>query len=276
MKYLEPIDYNTSKFVEFYDELPLWSARFGLMLLDRIAIRSGITIADIGSGTGFLSIKLAQLCGAETKIIAIDPWEDAMKRLSRKLEFLELKNVQVMVQDAANTGLPNASVDLIVSNLGINNFDNRDAVLQECYRIAKPGAQLLLTTNLVGHMQEFYDAYREVLIELGYTDRLPVLEEHINHRATVDSVKAQLENAGFQFVDAQTGSFVETYSNGSALFESFFIRMAFMPAWKAIAPPTAVTKVFRALEHHLSWGRRMYPPTLSLTIPTACIEARKI
>src|SRR5438105_3670130 len=47
-------------------------------------------------------------------------------------------------------------------------------------------------------MAEFYDAYREVLAELGFTDHLNVLDEHVSHRATVDSVKALLENTGFQ------------------------------------------------------------------------------
>jgi arsenite methyltransferase len=76
--------------------------------------------------------------------------------------------------------LPDASADLIVSNLGLNNFDHPEAALRSCFRIAKPGASLLLTTNLVGHMSDFYDAYRNVLLELGFSDRIAALERRLN------------------------------------------------------------------------------------------------
>ncbi len=193
MNYLQEIDYQTSEFGDLYDELPLWSAPFGLLLLEHVPIRSGMTILDIGAGTGFLTIELAQRCGSDTTVIAVDPWEGAIKRLSRKVDQIGLPNVRTLVQDAASIDLPEASVDLIVSNLGINNFDNAEAVLRTCFRVAKPGANLVLTTNLVGHMSEFYDAYRSVLVELGFSDRLVALDAHINHRATVNSVRTLLK-----------------------------------------------------------------------------------
>ena len=54
MNYLEEIDYNQLEFGEWYDELPLWSAPFGLLLLDRVPMKSGLTILDVGAGTGLL------------------------------------------------------------------------------------------------------------------------------------------------------------------------------------------------------------------------------
>lgn len=95
-----------------------------------------------------------------------------MKRLTRKLNYLGVCNVRTLVQNAAEIDLPDASVDLIVSNLGINNFDHPESTLQTCFRVAKPAASLFLTTNLVGHMSEFYDTYRSVLLDLGFSDRL--------------------------------------------------------------------------------------------------------
>src|SRR5258707_6887741 len=101
-----------------------------------------------------MSIELAQRCGSYARVIAVDPWESAIARLSRKLSYLAIQNVRTHVQDITAIDLPNDSVDLIVSNLGINNFDDPDAALRACFRVAKPGARLLLTTNLVGHMSE--------------------------------------------------------------------------------------------------------------------------
>lgn len=274
MKYLEAIDHKTPEFGDLYDELPLWSAPFGLMLLEQVALRAGMTILDVGAGTGFLTIELAQRCGAEAKVIAVDPWEAAMSRLTRKLNHLSLQNVRTLVQDAATIDLPDGSVDLIVSNLGINNFDDPQATLRTCFRLAKPGASLFLTTNLVGHMAEFYEAYRNVLVELGFTDQLAALDAHINHRAAVDSVRAILEREGFEFVEAVTRSFRERFVDGSALLRHYFIRLAFLPAWKSVAPKEAVEATFAALERRLN-AIAAERGELSLTIPAACIQAHK-
>ncbi len=274
MQYLEEIAYKTPEFGDLYDELPLWSAPFGLMLLEHVGLRPGMTILDVGAGTGFLTLELAQRCGCDAVVIAVDPWEAAITRLTRKLDHLGIQNVRALAQDVAAIDLPDASVDLIVSNLGINNFDNREAALRSCFRVAKPGARLFLTTNLVGHMAEFYDAYRSVLVELGFSDRLAVLDAHIGHRATVDSVKSLLEGEGFEFVEAVTRSFRERFVDGSSLLRHYFIRLGFVPAWKSVAPEGAVEPTFAALEHRLN-TIAAERGELSLTIPAACIQACK-
>jgi ubiquinone/menaquinone biosynthesis C-methylase UbiE len=304
MEYLEKVDHEAPGFGDFYDELPLWSAPFGLMLLEQIELRPGMTILDVGAGTGFLALELAQRCGAAAQVIAVDPWEAAMQRLIRKLAQLRIENVRPCVQDVAAIDLPDESVDLIVSNLGINNFENPEAALRACFRVAKPGASLFLTTNLVGHMAEFYDAYRSVLSELGepsgtvpfcevggtkgdgahapvgpplggrFTDRLAALDAHINHRATVQSVREQLERAGFQFVAAVTRTFRERFVDGSSLLRHHFIRLGFVPGWISVAPADAIEPTFAALERRLN-SLAAEHGELSLTIPAACIQARK-
>jgi SAM-dependent methyltransferase len=197
-----------------------------------------------------------------------------MKRLTRKLHHLSIENVRTIVQDAVTIDLPDASVDLIVSNLGVNNFDNPAAALRSCFRVAKPGASLFLTTNLVGHMREFYDAYRSVLLELGFTGRLAALDAHISGRATVESVGTLLEGEGFQFVGAVTRSFQERFVDGSSLLRHHFIRLGFVPGWKSVAPEGAVEATFAALEQRLN-TIAADRGELSLTIPAACIQARK-
>jgi len=274
MKYLEDIDYKTPEFGDLYDELPLWSAPFGLLLLEHVRMRPGMTILDVGAGTGFMTIELAQRCGSDAKVIAVDPWEAAMTRLIRKLDHLGIENVRTLVQDAATIDLPDASVDLIVSNLGINNFDNSEAALRTCFRVAKPGASLFLTTNLMGHMGEFYEAYRSVLLELDFTGRLAALDADISQRATVDSVRTLLEREGFKFVEAVTRSFRERFVDGSSLLRHYFIRLGFVPAWKSVAPEGAVEPTFAALEHRLN-TIAAERGELSLTIPAACIQACK-
>ena len=162
---LEPVDIDSPDFADLYDELPLWSAPFGLWLLDHCPLGPGLTFLDLGAGTGFVTVELAERCGPASTVIAVDPWEAAMARLRRKVAQRRLGHVRLLQQDATRIELPDRSVDVIVSNLGVNNFDDPAAVMQVCARVARPGASFVLTTNLVGHMAEFYAVFRRVLPE---------------------------------------------------------------------------------------------------------------
>ncbi len=273
MDYLQEIDVAAPGFCEFYDELPLWSAPFGLLLLDRVPMKPGLTFLDVGAGTGFLSIELAERCGAFSRVIAVDPWKPAVERLRRKVRQRQLQNIVVLEQKAEDIDIPEASVDVIVSNLGINNFEDPVLVLQTCRRVAKPGAHLLLTTNLVGHMVEFYESFRSVLIEEGHLDRVDTLEAHVNHRATIASVTKLLKGAGFGVVEVATDSFRLRFADGSSLLRHYFIRLGFLPGWKSVAG-SLPTGMFEALErklNHVASERG----ELALTIPMACFVARK-
>ena len=110
MTYLEQIDYQRADFGSFYDELPLWSAPFGLAMLERVPIQAGIRVLDVGAGTGFLSIELAQRCGVDATIFAVDPWAAAATRLREKLDYVGLTNVHVIESHAAEIDLPGASI----------------------------------------------------------------------------------------------------------------------------------------------------------------------
>lgn len=272
---LDPIDTASPEAGDLFDELPLWSAPFGLWILDRVPLAPRQTVLDIGAGTGFLAIELAERCGAGCTVIAVDPWAGAMQRLRRKVAQRQLGRIRLCEQDAATLDLPEASVDVIVSNLGINNFDDPPAVMRVCARVARPGAALLLTTNLVGHMAEFYAVYREVLLQTGQPDRIAALDAHVAHRATAGGLAALVEGAGFEVVEVATDAFRLRYADGSALLNHYFIRLGFLPAWAAVATPGRVPETFAALEAALN-RRAAERGELALTVPTAGLVARRV
>jgi arsenite methyltransferase len=274
VSHLQEIDLNHPAFGDLYDELPLWSAPFGLLLLDRIPMKPGLVILDVGAGTGFLTVELAQRCGPRTRVIAVDPWKAAMDRLRRKLDYLGLGNVVLLETDAATIDLPDESVDLVVSNLGINNLQNPEAVLQACFRVARPEGRLFLTTNLVGHMAEFYEVYRATLIELGRVEALAALDAHVCQRPTVDSLVSMLRQTGFEALDVVRDSFRMRFANGSALLRHHFIRLGFVPGWKSVVHLDLLQETFEALERNLN-ALVKERGELALTIPMGCIEARK-
>lgn len=221
-----------------------------------------------------MAVELAERCGPEATVIAVDPWKSGLDRLRQKVNRLGLSNIVVLEADASALDLDSASVDLIVSNLGVNNFDEPAAVLASCYRVARDGATLCVTTNPIGHMAEFYDVYRATLAELGQNDRLPVLERHINHRGTPESLARLLAGAGFVVDQTTARGFTMKFANGSALLRHHFIRLAFVQGWVAIADPTAVDATFARLEGELNAVARSRGG-LTMTIPMTCVVAHK-
>mgnify|MGYP000446548136 CR=1 FL=1 len=268
------LDWTHPAFVAIYDELPLWSAIFGHLLLEHIQIRPHLRVLDVGCGTGFPLLELAQRLGATCQVYGIDPWEAALNRVRQKAELLDIRNVEVRQGDAAAMPFQDGTFDLIVSNLGINNFENAAAALAECSRVAKPGARIALTTNLRGHMDEFYEVFETSLQELGKTAALDRLTKHIHHRTTLEETSQLLEGAGFEVARIHRDSFSMRFVDGSTMLRHSFIRIGFLDAWREVAGASDEREVFARIEENLNRlaGQQ---GELRLTIPTAYIEGEK-
>jgi len=273
--YLETsVDVTSEGFVATYDEAPLWSARFGFLLLDNLPCRPVRRILDVGFGTGFPLIEIAERFGAQTEVFGIDPWQAAADRAEVKLREYGASNVTVVHGDAADMPFEDGFFDLIVSNLGINNFARRDVVLAECRRVLAPGGTLVLTTNFEGHMLEFYDVFDWTLGELSLEGLRKDLVEHIRHRSTHEQTGGLLAGAGLRVVRTVEDSFAMRFLDGSALLRHHFIRLAFLPAWKDLIPPESRAAFLQALEARLNQVAAAQG-SLTLTIPMGYLEATK-
>jgi arsenite methyltransferase len=269
------IDFNAPEIVSAYDELPLWSAMFGLLLLKYVPLKRGLNVLDVGCGTGFPMLELAQRLGLTCKVYGIDPWETALARAEQKARSFNIQNVELKVGDAATMPYPDFQFDLIVSNLGVNNFNDPERVLRECWRVAKPAAKIVLTTNLQGHMREFYDVFESTLLELGKQNAIDALHTHIDKRATIDKVVTLFANAGFGIQKVYQESASMRFTDGSALLRHYFIQLGFLDAWKDVVETTEQQEVFSKLETNLNHLAKE-EGELRLTIPMAYIEGEKL
>jgi len=263
-------DFSSPKVLDAYDELPLWSAMFGLLLLDEVPLSNVPTALDVGCGTGFPLIELAERLGPVAHVHGLDPWTGALDRARVKIASRETRNVTLHEGSATAMPFANATFDLIVSNLGVNNFEDRAAAIRECRRVACPGGILALTTNLQGHMREFYAIFEEVLA--GEGEELQRLHSHVEHRATIASVRALLEDGGFNVTRVVERQGLMRFADGTALFNHHFIKLGFLDAWKKVVPGRERI-VFGKLLGRLNDVARQHGE-LRLTIPMAYVEAR--
>ncbi|HSP95121.1 MAG TPA: methyltransferase domain-containing protein [Thermoanaerobaculia bacterium] len=267
------IDFGAADTVSAYDELPLWSAMAGLLLLEHVELKRGAHVLDVGCGTGFPLIELAERLGPASRVCGIDPWSAALARARFKARVRRVENVAIVGGDAGALPFPDARFDLIVSNLGVNNFEKPEAALGEIRRVARPGSKLALTTNLKGHMKEFYDVFEETLAEVGDGKALGALKAHVNHRATVEKLTALLEGCGFRLARVREAQAAMRFADGSALLRHYFVKLGFLDGWKSVVEAERREDVFARLEGKLNQASRLRDG-LELTIPLAYVEAR--
>lgn len=271
--YLETrFDLDDRDFVSTIDELTLWSAPFGLLLLEHVRLRRGIKVLDMGCGMGFPAIELAQRLGVASTVYGIDLWSAALERGRHKIRNHRVTNVRLIEGDASATDFADGYFDLVVSNLGLNNFAAPEKVLSECRRLLQPDGQLVLTTNFKGHMEEFYALFQQTLTEMDMDECRIALEAHIDHRLSLETATRLLEGAGFRVGRTVCESFNMRFLDGSALLRHYFIRLGFMDGWKNVLPEDRRSSFFAILEEKLNHLAESNGE-LDLTIPMGYIEA---
>lgn len=267
-------DFSSPRVVAAYDELPLWSAMFGLLLLEEVPLAGVKAALDVGCGTGFPLIELAERLGRGALVHGLDPWSAGLARAAGKIASRGTRNVALHEGSASAMPFADGAFDLVVSNLGVNNFDDRAGSIRECRRVARPGAVLALTTNLQGHMQEFYAIFEEVLKEGGDPAPRARLREHVEHRATVAGVRGLLESGGFSVTRVVERTGRMRFASGTALLDHHFIKLGFLDAWKKVVPGREA-EVFLKLRDRLD-AVAARNGELSLTIPMAYVEAAAV
>lgn len=83
------------------------------VVMDLAAIRPGMTVADIGAGEGYYTVRLAERVGADGRVLAQDISREALDRLGRRVERERLENISIKLGGIDNPQLPADSFDRI-------------------------------------------------------------------------------------------------------------------------------------------------------------------
>ncbi len=109
----------------------------------------GMTVLDLGCGSGRDSYVLAQLVGAQGRVIGLDMTEQQLEIArstqgwhAERFGFANTEFKQGYIEDLAAAGIADASIDLVISNCVINLSPDKLRVFQETFRVLKPGGEL--------------------------------------------------------------------------------------------------------------------------------------
>jgi ArsR family transcriptional regulator len=122
-------DWDTMR-LAYYDE----------RVIERMAAVSGLdegmTVADVGTGTGFVAAGIAPRA---KRVIAVDN-SSAMLEIARKnLGELGLANVELVEGDVGALPIESDSMDAVFANMVLHHAEDPTAMLREMARITKPG-----------------------------------------------------------------------------------------------------------------------------------------
>lgn len=151
-------------------------------LVRRLELRPGMAVADIGAGTGYFALPIAEALEGGA-VYAVDLQPEMLERLRAKLEgTAPAETVRPVQGDAAASNLPDGSVDrVLMANLW-HELDDHPAALREAARLLRPGGRL-------------------VILDWG-TDHTPPPGPPADHRIPVEVTRQSVESAGWRLLGA--------------------------------------------------------------------------
>jgi|TARA_Y100000031_G_C8146177_1_gene350065 SAM-dependent methyltransferase len=108
-------------------------------------LQRGERVLDLGSGGGIDCFLAAQQVGEGGHVIGLDMTDDMLNLARKNQSNLGLTNVEFVKGEMENMPLPNASVDVVISNCVICLSPDKDAVFGESFRVLSPGGRLHLS-----------------------------------------------------------------------------------------------------------------------------------
>ncbi len=108
-------------------------------------LRDGETVLDLGSGGGIDVLLSAKRVGATGRAIGLDMTDEMLELARRNTAQAGAANVEFVKGTIEAVPLPDATVDVVISNCVINLAADKPAVFREIARVLRPGGRMGVT-----------------------------------------------------------------------------------------------------------------------------------
>jgi predicted methyltransferase len=148
-------------------------------VLDLIGLRPGMTVADVGAGTGYFTVRLSKRVGPTGEVIATELQPEMLRILDHRVSKAGIKNVRLVRGTEHQAKLPERCCDVVL-------------MVDVYHELSDPAGVM------AGVRRALRERGRLALVEYKAEDRsIPIKPEH---KMTLAQIKKELEPLGFAFV----------------------------------------------------------------------------
>ena len=144
--------------------------------LDAIGIKKGSTVADVGAGSGYMTLRMAARVGPSGKVYANDIQPEMLNLLRERLAKQRITNVALVLGAEDDPKLPPSTLDLELLVDVYHEFQHPRTMLRHLREALKPGGRLVL---------------------LEYRKEDPLVPIRWEHKMSVEEAKMEVEAEGF-------------------------------------------------------------------------------
>lgn len=144
--------------------------------LDALKLAPGSTVADVGAGSGYITVKMASRVGPTGVVYANDIQPQMLSLLRQRLDREKISNVRLVLGTLDDPKLPAGEIDLILMVDVYHEFSQPQGMLRRMRDSLKPGGRLVL---------------------LEYRKEDPTIPIRPDHKMSVAEAKMEVEAEGF-------------------------------------------------------------------------------
>jgi ubiquinone/menaquinone biosynthesis C-methylase UbiE len=161
------------------EDREIYSNRIALAKI--VDAKPGSVVADVGSGTGFMTTELARAVGTDGKVYAVDINAKMLEKVDARAKSEGITNIETVQTPDTGVELPTGSVDLMFICDTYHHFEYPKSVLGTIFEVIKPGGALIVVDfdRIEGETEEW-------------------ILEHV--RAGKDVFSSEITAAGFELV----------------------------------------------------------------------------
>jgi len=141
-----------------------------------LKFEAGMVVADVGAGSGYYALRIADLVGPSGKVYATDIQPEMLTILKRRMRDKKISNVEPILSTEQDPKLPAKSCDVIIMVDVYHEFSHPEVMLRKLKTALKDTGRLIL---------------------LEYRKEDPYVPIRPEHKMSVKEAKIEVEGEGF-------------------------------------------------------------------------------
>jgi predicted methyltransferase len=143
-----------------------------------LELEPGMTVADVGAGTGLFTRMFSSVVGDKGKVYAVDISDEFVAHIMRLAKDQKQRNIVGVICEPDSVELPAKSVDLVFICDTYHHFEFPHKSMRTIHEALKPGGQVVLIDYhriegvskewVLGHVRAGQDVFTQEIVDAGF------------------------------------------------------------------------------------------------------------